>query len=65
MDIERELGLLLRSGLNFSIEVDGRSVLVWVGDYLKTHVAATSVASVDQAVEWLRGYAGGTALIPA
>ncbi len=53
MDVQREIQSLIESGLKFSIEVNGRSVLVWVGDYVRQSGAAATVASLEQAVEWL------------
>ncbi len=57
MDIKQELQLLVESGLRFSIEMNGRAVLVWVGDYLRQRGgAAETFASFEQAVQWLRQY---------
>lgn len=57
MDVQHEIQTLLASGLKFSIEIDGRSVVVWVGDYLRQSGAAATVASLEQAVEWLHRHA--------
>lgn len=54
MDVYREIQSLLESGLRFSIELNGRSVQVWVGDYLREHAAAYACGTLDQAVLWLR-----------
>lgn len=54
MDIQREIHTLMASGLQFSIEVSGGAVLLWVGDYLLHGTASATVASLDQAVEWLQ-----------
>lgn len=57
MDVQQEIQALVASGLKFSIEIDGRSVLIWVGDYLRQSGAAATVASLEQAVEWLHRHA--------
>ena len=57
MDVQREIQVLLERGLKFSIEIDGRGVLIWVGDYLRQSGAAVSVGTLDQAVEWLQHHA--------
>lgn len=60
MDVHQEIQSLLTQGLKFSIELDGRSVLVWVGDYLRQSRAAATVSSLEQAVEWLQHHAAHT-----
>lgn len=60
MNIQRELQALVDSGLRFSIELDGREVIVRLGDYLRERGMATTVRSFEQAVEWLQEHRGMT-----
>lgn len=56
LNIQRELKALLASGLRFSLEVRGREVRVWVGNYVRRATPDATFSSVEQAVEWLRHY---------
>ena len=53
MDVRQELQTLIESELKFSLEFDGRGVLIWVGDYLRESTAVASVATLEEAVKWL------------
>lgn len=54
MDVHREMQLLLASGMRFTIEINGQLVIVKVGDYLRHDMTETTVASLEEAVRWLR-----------
>ncbi len=57
MDVRQELQTLIESELKFSLEFDGRGVLIWVGDYLRQSTAVASVATLEDAVTWLLEHA--------
>ncbi len=54
MDVKREIQALIESGLKFSIEMTGGAIRLWVGDYVRNGAAVATVASLEQAVEWLQ-----------
>lgn len=54
MDVKREIQALIEGGLKFSIEMTGGPIRLWVGDYARDATAVATVASLEQAVEWLQ-----------
>jgi hypothetical protein len=54
MDIRQVLAACVETGLRFSIELDGRSVVVKLGDYLRQQTGGITFDSFDEAVDWLR-----------
>jgi hypothetical protein len=54
MDIRKEMKALLDGGLQFSIELDGRDVVVRFGDYLRQQTTRVIFSSFEDAVRWLR-----------
>ena len=53
MDIQREMQALLTSDVPFSIELQGRRVVVRMGDYLHTSAHMGTFTSFEQALHWL------------
>jgi hypothetical protein len=63
LDVYREIQSLLASGLRFTIEINGQSVIVKVGDYLRHDMTETTVATLEEAVRWL-GEVVATGMVP-
>jgi hypothetical protein len=58
MDIQREMASLVDSGARFTIELNGKTVVVRVGDYLRQQTTAVIFLSFDDAVHWLHRHGG-------
>ena len=63
MDIETEINRLHREGVRFCIASSAAGFVARVGDYLNRPTPSMEVATIEEAVRWVCGFARGSSSV--